>query len=39
MLEEEQIKKLKKKSQKVPSLKNIISKKRKKIGKINRKAN
>jgi len=39
MLEEEQINKLKKKSQKVPSLKNIISKKRKKIGKINRKAN
>ena len=37
MLEEEQIKKLKRKARKVPALKKVISDKRKKIGKINRK--
>lgn len=37
MLEEEQIKKLKKKARKTPQLKKVIAKKRKKIGDINRK--
>ncbi len=37
MLEEEEIKKLKKKSLSVPQLKKVIAKKRKKIGDINRK--
>jgi phage FluMu protein Com len=37
MLEEEEIKKLKRKARKVPALQKVISEKRKKIGKINRK--